>query len=98
MVEAVCQAGEARSALPVVLPSLRLFAVHVAADPALREQLRVAAGPEEVVRIAAEQGHPISKEDLLQAHADAEAAAPDQAPINSWWEALKYAFGISDDD
>jgi predicted ribosomally synthesized peptide with nif11-like leader len=82
----------------VSLPSLQVFVAHVAGDPALREKLRVAAGPDEVVRIAAEQGHPISKEDLLKAHADAVAAAPEQTPINSWWEALEYAFGIHEDD
>jgi predicted ribosomally synthesized peptide with nif11-like leader len=82
----------------VTLPSLQDFAAHVAGDPALRDKLRAAVGPEEVVRIAAEQGHAICKEDLLQAHADAVAAAPQQAPLNSWWEALEYAFGISEDD
>jgi predicted ribosomally synthesized peptide with nif11-like leader len=82
----------------VPLPSLEVFVAHVAEDPALREKLSVAAGPDEVVRIAAEQGHPISKDDLLKAHADAVATAPEHAPINSCWEALRYSFGISDDD
>ncbi len=82
------------------LPALQAFVSSAAADEQLRQKLHAATGLDDVVDLASSHGHDFSKATLLKAHAEAISKAPDHAleAINSWGDALMYAFGASDKD
>ncbi|MFY8149081.1 MAG: Nif11-like leader peptide family natural product precursor [Prochlorococcaceae cyanobacterium] len=84
----------------MTLPALRDFAARLSADSALRQRVHAAQGLDEVVAIAAEQGHDVSKATLLREQAKALADAPDHhlEGINSWADALMVCFGATDKD
>lgn len=80
------------------LASLETFIAAVSSDEGLTHRLRSATHLDDVVQLAKEHGHDLSKPVLLKAHAEAISKAPDHAleSINSWGDAILHCFGAAD--
>ena len=84
----------------VSVANLNAFLSQVASDEALHTKLQAAAGFDDIVTLAAAHGHSLNKAEILRAHAETLAQAPDHAlsGINSWGDALMHCFGATDAD
>jgi len=82
------------------LASLQSFVAAVSADEGLTHRLRSATHLDDVLQLARDHGHEISKASLLKAQATALNSSPDHAleGINSWGDALLHCFGATDLD